>query len=434
MILLIKNRGNQFSRSHSKNRIFYLLFFLILFALVESFQGTNAAGIIQASSLGYWPTDNWLTSTPEEQGMDSTELNELSEYIETHYSSTIDSLIIIRNGYIVYEEYPSGFNPEKLHVLHSVTKSFVSALIGIAIQRGFINNVSQKVVDFFPDRLITNLTSLKQAMTLEHLLTMTTGFQWDEWKYPYTDSRNDERRAENSKDYVQYMLDLPMESAPGTVWTYCSGASHLLSAIVEEVSNQSSLDFAFDYLFDPLGITTVSWQFDSQGIYFGGSTLKLKPLDMAKFGLLYLHNGTWDEQQILPIEWVRKSSSTSYHPFSDEYTGYGYQWWTWPFLGDVYYAAGSFGQKIISVPEHDLVIVFTADIHEEADIEPVLLYHFILPSVIDETKLAFQLDQKMLIPLFGLTLTILPTIVFLMYLRKVRKYYHSLSAKNHERV
>lgn len=432
--MLSHNRISLLSNTLRKNWRLFLLSILILFPLSESIQGTPGSCSLQSLPPNYWPTDDWLTSTPEERGMDSTGLNELSDYIESHYSSTIDSLIIVRNGYIVHEEYPSGFNPELLHVLHSVTKSFVSALIGIAIQQGFINNVNQKVVDFFPDRLIANLTSFKQAMTLEHLLTMTTGFQWDEWKYPYTDSRNDERRAQNSGDYVQYMLDLPMESAPGTVWAYCSGASHLLSAIIEKVSNQSTLDFAFDYLFDPLGINTVSWQSDSQGIYFGGSTLMLKPQDMAKFGLLYLHDGTWDGQQILSKDWVRNSSSTLYHPFSDEYNGYGYQWWTWPFLGEVYYAAGSFQQKIIIVPEHDLVIVFAADIHEGPDIEPVLLYHFIIPSVIDEVKPAFQLDRTMIIPLFGLATTISPAIAFLIYRRKVRKHWYSLSTKNLERT
>lgn len=398
--------------------------------MVEHIQGTTGFGFFQDPSTSYWPTDEWLKSIPEEQGMDSTQLNELLDYIADHYSRTIDSLIIARHGYIVFEEYPSGLSPDTLHVLHSVTKSFTSALIGIAIQKGFINNVNQKVVNFFPNRSIANLTTYKQDMTIEHLLTMTAGYEWNEWEYPYTDSRNGLIRAISSGDFVQHMLDLPMAYAPGSVWTYCTGASHLLSAIIEEVTNQTALAFAQENLFDPLGITDVYWQFDSQGIYYGGSALHLKPRDMAKFGLLYLNNGTCDGQQIIPIDWVLNSTSTIYHQFSDEYNGYGYQWWTWPSLGGVYYAAGLYQQKIIVVPEHDLVVVFTADIREGSDPEPAILYHFIIPAMINDTQAAFQVDHSAFIPLFGLVVIISPGIVFLVYWQKEQKYWNSLSAGN----
>jgi CubicO group peptidase (beta-lactamase class C family) len=426
--------SNQLLQCLRTNSTRFLLIFLMFLPLVDALQGTTGFGLSQAPPPSYWPTDEWLTSTPKDQGMDSSLLTELLDYIDVHYSSTIDSLIIVRNGYIVLEAYPSGLSPDYLHVLHSVTKSFTSALIGIAIQEGFIDSVHQKVVDFFPDRSIANLTSLKQVMTLEHLLTMTTGFEWDEWQYPYTDTRNGLIRAITSGDFVQYMLDLPVESVPGTVWTYCTGASHLLSAILEEVTNQSTLAFAQDYLFDPLGISSVYWGSDSQGVYFGGSELYLKPRDMAKFGLLFLNNGTWDGQQIVPNEWVLNSTSTLYHQFSDDYNGYGYQWWTWPSLGGVYYASGLYQQKIIVVPEHDLVVVFTADLREGADPEPALLYHFILPAVVDETNTAFKIDRAMIVPLFGLVVIISPAIVFLVYLRKEQKHWHSLSAGNPDRT
>jgi CubicO group peptidase (beta-lactamase class C family) len=395
--------------------------------MIENIQGATSF------STNYWPTDEWLKSTPEEQGMDSTQLNELLDYIADHYSKTIDSIIIARHGYIVLEEYPSGWNPDALHILHSVTKSFTSALIGIAIQKEFINNVNQKVVDFFPDRSIANLTTFKQDMTIEHLLTMTTGFEWNEWEYPYTDSRNGLIRAIYSGDFVQHMLDLPMAYAPGSVWTYCTGASHLLSAIIEEVTNQTTLAFAQENLFDPLGIKDVSWRFDSQRIYYGGSALSLKSRDMAKFGLLYLNNGTWDGQQIIPTDWVLNSTSTIYHQFSDEHNGYGYQWWTWPSLGGGYYAAGLYQQKIIVVPEHDLVVVFTADIRKGADPEPAILHHFIIPAITNDTQAAFQLDQSTIIPWFGLVVIISPSIVFLVYWQKKRKYWNSLSPRNPER-
>lgn len=398
--------------------------------MVELFQSPISLGYFQSHSTSYWPTDEWINSTPEEQGMDSSQLNELKDYIEKYYSRTMDSLIIIRNGYIVFEEYPSGLNPDTLHALHSVTKSFTSALIGIAIEQGLIENVNQKVLEFFPNRSISNLTSEKQNMTIKHLLTMTSGFQWNEWQYTYQDSRNIVTRAINSGDFVQFMLDLPMDFTPGTVWSYCTGASHLLSAIIEIVSNKSTLTFAQEYLFDPLGITDVYWQFDAQHIYYGGSSLQLNPHDMAKFGLLFLKNGSWDDHQIIPADWIINSTSTIYHPFSEEYYGYGYQWWTWPSLGGAYYASGVNKQKIIIVPEHDLVVIFTADIRYEPDPEPAILYHFILSAINRAKKSIFLLDSRSIIPLAGILVVISPEIVFLVYWRKEHYNWQTYNSEN----
>jgi CubicO group peptidase (beta-lactamase class C family) len=401
--------------------------------VVELSQTTTSLGFFQSPSTSYWPTDEWLNSTPEEQGMDSSRLNELKDYIEKYYSRTMDSLIIVRNGYIILEEYPSGLNPDTLHILHSVTKSFTSALIGIAIKQELIKNVNQKVLDFFPNRSIANLSPEKQNMTLEHLLTMTTGFQWNEWQYSYEDNRNDLIRAINSGDFVQFMLDLPMGSTPGTVWTYCTGASHLLSAIIEAVSNKSTLTFAQEYLFGPLGITDVYWQYDSQHVYYGGSALHLNPRDMAKFGLLFLNNGSWDGQQIIPSDWIFNSTSTIYHQFSEEYNGYGYQWWTWPSLGGVYYAAGLYQQKIIVVPEHNLIVIFTADLRAGNDPEPAILYHFIIPAVDSKSSTAFQLDNSALIPLIGMVVVFSPVFVFLVCWRREHQYWKSQSIRKPER-
>ena len=401
--------------------------------MVELFQTPTSFGFFQSPSTSYWPTDEWLNSTPEEQGMDSSRLNELKDYIGKYYSRIMDSIIIVRNGYIVLEEYPSGLSPDALHILHSVTKSFTSALIGIAIQQGLIEDVNQKVLDFFPNRSIANLSPEKQNMTLEHLLTMTTGFQWNEWQYSYEDYRNDLIRAINSGNFVQFMLDLPMDSIPGTVWTYCTGASHLLSAIIEVVSNKSTLTFAQEYLFGPLGITDVYWRFDAQHVYYGGSELHLNPRDMAKFGLLFLNNGSWNGQQIIPSDWIFNSTSTIYHQFSDEYNGYGYQWWTWPSLGGVYYAAGLYQQKIIVVPEHDLIVIFTADMRSGSDPEPSILYHFIIPAVSKTTKATFLIDNRAVVPLIGLIAIISPGIVFLLYWRREQHHWQSFKIGKPER-
>ncbi|MFW9993352.1 MAG: serine hydrolase domain-containing protein [Candidatus Odinarchaeota archaeon] len=341
--------------------------------------------VIATSTPAPFPTVTWSISTPEEQGMDSKKLNQMIELIDEQ-DIDIDSVLVIRNGYIVFEEYPGILDQDDKHSLHSVTKSFTSALVGIAIDKGFIDSVDQKVVDFFPERTIKNLDSWKQKLTLENLLTMTTGLTWDEWTYPYSDSRNDLIKMLNSYDPVQHFLDLPMIYEPGTEWVYSTGASHLLSAIIQQMTGYNTFDFAREFLLEPLGITDVQWDKDRRGVYYGGHSLSLKPRDMAKFGYLYLNNGTWDGEQIVSPEWVVESSETRENPYNDEFTGYGYQWWTNPHLG-VYFAAGRFAQKIYIAPALDLVAIFTASIPDGSpDPEYKLLSEYILPAVEDDKK------------------------------------------------
>jgi CubicO group peptidase (beta-lactamase class C family) len=304
--------------------------------------------------------ETWLNSTPEEQGMDSSKLEQIVESIKQQ-NIAIHSLLIIRNGYLIFEKYlnleeylgHTQSNQDNMHSLYSATKSFTSALTGIAIEEGYIDNTSLKVVDFFPEKTIENLDSRKKNMTLQHLLTMTTGFEWDEWT---GDSAYKMLRSANP---VEYMLDLPMKDDPGTVLTYCTGASHLLSAIIQETTGKTTLEFARKYLFNPLGISEVQWTYDQQNIHHGGHGLSLTSRDMAKFGYLYLNNGTWNGKQIVSTDWVAKS--TNPYNFFQENNGYGYQWWILPQI-NVYYASGLYGQGIYVAPEKDIVAVFTADI------------------------------------------------------------------------
>lgn len=309
----------------------------------------------------YWPTEGWRTSTPEEQDMDSAKLDEVIGYIENMNKGgmPINSVLVVRHGYIVLEEYPQpDYDQDTAEDIRSTTKSFASALIGIAIEEGFIEGIEQKFVDLFPDRTIENLDSRKESITLEHMLTMTAGLEWNEWKYPYTDPRNDYLKALYSDDPVQYVLDLPMMEEPGVRWNYNGGTSDLLSALITEATGYDTLSFAQEFLFDPLGISEVRWSQDRHGMYYAGFGLHLTARDMAKFGYLYLNNGIWDGEQIVPADFVAEATKT--HHAVDGYTGYGYQSW-WTCLGTgVYYAAGIYGQRIYVVPDLDMVVVFTA--------------------------------------------------------------------------
>ncbi|MFX0205601.1 MAG: serine hydrolase domain-containing protein [Candidatus Hodarchaeota archaeon] len=322
--------------------------------------------------------DYWHYTTPESQGMDSTLLNSMIDQIHLK-DYAIDSVIIIRNGYLIFEVYPNSYyNKDSLHFLYSCTKSVTSALIGIAIQEGFIDSITQKVIDFFPDRKIQNLDSRKKNMTLEHLLTMSAGIEWDEWTYWYWDPRNDFYQAIESTNMVQFILDRPMMNEPGTKWIYNSGASHLLSAIIQKTTGMSTLAFANKYLFEPLGVSTVNWGHDSLGVYFGGYDLYMRPRDVAKFGYLFLNNGTWDDKQIFSINWATQSSKIAFYP--NDNSAYGFQWWIHPSKA-YYYASGLFAQRIIIVPDYDLVVVFTAEIRSGSDPEIEMLNKYILAAV-----------------------------------------------------
>lgn len=291
----------------------------------------------------YWPTEGWRTSTPEEQGLDSEQLAELMDYLQRPKGFTIHSLLIIRNGYIVTDATFYPFAQGSLHDLASATKSFMSTLIGIAIDQGYIESVGQPVLDFFPERTVANLDANKEAMTLEDLLTMRSGFKCINQPTEVTLS---EMWA--SPDWSQFVLDLPMTAEPGTRYVYCSPNVHLLSAIIQETTRMSALEFAQEHLFGPLGVSDVIWPSDPQGNNWGWGDLKLAPHDMAKLGCLFLNKGLWDGQQVVSAAWVKAATSGG---------SYGYLWWLKP--SGTYFATGRGGQEIWVLPDRDMVVVMT---------------------------------------------------------------------------
>ena len=335
----------------------------------------------------YWPTQGWRTSSPEQQGMDSVQLVRMLDAINAR-KLDLHSLLIIRHGYLVAEVYYGSNSSTFKHELYSVTKSFTSALIGMAIQKGFIDGVNHPVLDLFADRQVANSDARKQAMTLEHLLTMSSGLEWPESGNAYTTTDNPYVRMMRSPDWVQFVLDRPMAEQPGATFNYNSGTSHLLSAIVQKTTRTSTLAFAIEYLFKPLGITDVAWGADASGIAVGGSDLRLTPRDMAKFGYLYLKGGVWEGQPIVPAEWV-KASTTKHIKSTDALLDYGYQWWIQP---DGSFAAhGLGGQHIFVRPRQDLVVVFTSWLTGSDTEQPAaLMDSFIVPAV----RSALPLPEK----------------------------------------
>ncbi len=304
----------------------------------------------------YWPTSGWRTSLPEEQGMDSQKLALMLESVKQKNLS-LHSLLVIRNGYIVSETYFQSYNQDVKHEVYSCTKSVIATLVGIAVDKGYIAGINAPVKDFFPGRTFENEDARKDAMTLENLLTMTSGLAWEE-------SDATIRKLYVSGDWVKFMMDIPMSAQPGSQFNYCSGCSHILSAILQYKTGMNTRDFARQVLFQPLGISNVNWSTDSTGIPIGGWGLQITPRDMAKLGYLYLHDGIWDGRQIVSAGWVE--AATRKHTGTDTDLGYSYQWWTYPSL-DAYTALGRYGQTIFVIPDQNLIIVTTAAVegHEE---------------------------------------------------------------------
>ncbi len=319
----------------------------------------------------YWPTEGWRASTPEQQGMDSELLVRVFDFIEKQ-ALNVHSVLIVRHGYVVTDACVHPFSQGCKHIIHSATKSITSALIGIAIDKGYIEGVHQPILDFFPGRAVAHLDPSKQAMTLEHALTMSAGLACDdsaarEW--------HTFREMARSEDWVQFMLDLPMAEQPGAQFEYCNGVSLLLAAIIQEATGTSALAFAEEHLFGPLGISDVDWLSSPQGVTAGYGRLWMRPHDMAKVGYLYLNNGRWDGEQIVSSAWVETSTRRHISPSPGE--GYGYQWWITG--ADSYVADGYAGQRIIVVPERGLVVVLTAGLRD-VQVVRMMLRSFIIPA------------------------------------------------------
>ncbi len=302
-----------------------------------------------AEQGAYWPTDGWRTSTPEAQGMDGDLLDRMIDNIEL-LKMNLHSILVIRNGYIVHETYFGSQSAEQSHIQYSVTKSFISTLVGIAVDRGSIDRIDLRVLDFFPGMTVANPDPRKESMTVEDLLTMRSGLDWN-------DSDQDFENIFRSTNWVQFMLNLPMVRDPGSEFVYCSGCTNLLSAILQEATGKTARDFGEEVLFAPLGISNLRWEADPTGISIGGWGLFITPRDMAKLGYLFLKRGEWDRQQIVSAAWV--DDATRKHTPTDGTLGYGYQWWTYPSWG-AYAALGRDGQMIFVIPESDLIVVTTA--------------------------------------------------------------------------
>ena len=283
----------------------------------------------------------------------------------------LDGVVVVHQGVIVAERYYPVYSQDTLHESYSITKSVISALVGIAVEKGCISNINDPVLDYFPGRDFENLDEWKRWITIKHLLTMSSGLDWDQGEMV------------SHPDWVQYTLDQPVIHQPGTTWFYSNGGPHVLSALIASACQVDTREFADQNLFGPLGITEYRWGRSIDGHPKGGWGLVLTPRDMAKFGYLYLRGGVWEGKQILPKDWVEDSSTQYFRvpdPLEPWELGYGYLWWI---HGDGPYAAqGTKGQFIYIIPEKDLVVTITGNIPDPEYVIPQqLIRDYLIPAV-----------------------------------------------------
>jgi CubicO group peptidase (beta-lactamase class C family) len=263
--------------------------------------------------------------------------------------------LVARNGVLVVEEYFNGIRADSTMDVRSVTKSFTSALIGIALARGDLESVDDSLGNYLLPDVAPDLDPDKAAISVHHLLTMSAGFEWRQGRLG-----SDFTNWYRSDDHVQYVLDKPLISAPGSTFAYSDGMAHLLSVILTESTGQNADDFAAEHLFAPLGIGARAWLRGNRGYNFGGVRLQLSLRDMWRLGELYLNGGRAGGRQVVQENWVLQSTRSQlgtdgYSPFGPHY---GYLWW----IGEgapheFFFANGYGGQFIVVVPATRMVIV-----------------------------------------------------------------------------
>lgn len=313
-----------------------------------------------------WPTLRWSTTAPERQGIDSVKLAELLEYLRAS-DSGIHSLLLVRHGELVLDAafYPS--DSSKPHDVASVTKSVTTSLLGIAIEDGAIPSLDSPLRAVLPPWNDANSPTAESPLALRDLAAMRTGLDCG-----VAPGERELFQMIRSPDWVSFVATLPRLHDPGAEFAYCSPAMHLISEVITTAAGQSTLAYAQSRLFGPLGIESGHWPAAKSGANHGWGDLRLRPQDLAKLGLLYLHGGRWDGSQIVPAAWV-DGATRAHSAVGPPGEGYGLGWWTHggPLEG-AFEANGRGGQIVLVVPAMDAVVVTTGAGFDPAKLQPLL--------------------------------------------------------------
>lgn len=354
---------------------------LTIFILFNSAlcSGQNTYSYSQPKAL----EDGWKTSSLQSQNIDTARIYQLFSQLQ-YGENKVHSVLLVKNEKILIEEYFNGHSINEQHDLRSSTKSIRSILLGIAIDKGLINHVNDPISKYLKSPVPRkNLDKRKDKITIRHLLTMSTGLDCNDWDKK---SKGQEDKVYRKKDWLQYTLDLSMINEPGTVSNYCSMSVVLIAEIISQASGMTIDKFAEQYLFNPLGITNISWDHTSnKEVIPSGKRLYMTSRDMAKIGQLMLNKGKWNEKQIVSEKWIEESTTSK-----TQITGidYGYLWWNIPFkikekMIVAKVATGNGGQYIMILPDLEIVAVFTGGAYNS-----------------QEDKIPFKIMKDVFLPIF----------------------------------
>jgi CubicO group peptidase (beta-lactamase class C family) len=343
--------------------------------------------------------DGWSIATPEEVGFDPVALCQWSERRIATPRDNIHAILVVRQGKLVFEQYFTGddehggrplgqvtYDRTMLHDLRSVSKTVTSLLVGITLAQKKLASLDQPIFDFFPAYADLR-TPDKARITLRHLLTMSTGLEWDETRTPYTDPNNSAIRMRRSDDPYRYVLSEPVVTPPGAKYNYSSGSTELLGAILHKATGQRLDELARTVLFEPLGITDFEWRTLLNGEPIAAAGLRLKPRDVAKIGQLVLAHGLWNGRQIVPRDYLDEATTPQIQGAGAYF--YGYQMWVGRSLvhkREIDWAAGLGlgGQRVYVIPSLDLVVALTAGLYTsplQGTLTSDILNDVVLPAV-----------------------------------------------------
>lgn len=307
--------------------------------------------------------DGIEVSSPTKEGLDSARLFEWVADLQENDTDAIRSVLIAKNNRLVLEAYFDGWHRDRKQDMRSASKSFVSAVMGIALEKGVVKSIDEKILGFFPEYdSYLKWDDRKAEMRIRDFLRMRTGLSCNDWvEY----SPGNQEKMYVTDDWIKFILDLPVVHDPGERFSYCSGAPIVLSAIINKTSGTTNFQFADENLFAPLGITDYAWEYMPPRPDYAGGQLHMRPRDALKFGLLFLNDGVWNERRVVSANWVEESTKPNGAvPGQRQGVGYGYLWWTtsWTIDGveiPAYYANGNGGQVMYVLKDLDMVVLFT---------------------------------------------------------------------------
>lgn len=354
--------------------------------------GSKDTGLAPVVNPGLPPTislapevtsDGWRTSTPSAQGMDEAILRATMQSVRDGGYPGVDSIVVARNNVLVAEGYFNGYGRDALHDVRSASKSITSVLAGIAVGQGLFavdDPLSQLIPQFDS---YANIDSRKRAIAVRNLLNMNSGLACNDWD---ASSRGNEEKMYDSKDWIRFILDLPMVSDPGGNPAYCTGGVVVLGSIISTRASVPLDDFATTWLMNPLGISDVRWRRSPDGRATGGGGMQLRPRDLAKIGNLLVNGGRWNDVPVISEEWIEQSHRRVTNLGQD---GYGFNWWKRSFLvrgaPEVStFASGNGGNFIFVFPLQHLVVVITASNYNSVQIPAgfPILSGGVLPAVL----------------------------------------------------